>query len=88
MFSKCVVLDLINLCLSVTNEVFRYMPDIQSIFELQLAPTLEPLLISKQVNSGFGMRLMKCATLIINNIGVGLNLLRPILVDAEGFTVR
>ena len=33
-FSKCVVLDLINLCLSMTNEIFRFMPDIASIFEL------------------------------------------------------
>jgi len=32
------------------------------------------------------MRLMKCATLIINNLGVGINLLRGILVDAEAFT--
>ena len=29
---------------------------------------------------------MKCATLIINNLGVGLNLLRTILQDAEAFT--
>ena len=31
---------------------------------------------------------MKCAILIINNLGVGLNLLRPILADAETFTSR
>ena len=35
-----------------------------------------------------GVRLMKCAILIINNLGVGLNLLRPILADAESFTQR
>lgn len=29
---------------------------------------------------------MKCATLIINNLGVGVNLLRTILIDAEAFT--
>ena len=34
------------------------------------------------------MRLMKCATLIINNLGVSLNLLRTILSDAESFTTR
>ena len=43
-FSKSVVLDLLNLCLTTTNEVFRFVPDILSIFELQIAPTLEPLL--------------------------------------------
>ena len=32
------------------------------------------------------MRLMKCATLIINNLGVGVNLLRTIMADAEAFT--
>ena len=87
-FSKCVVLDLINLCLTVTNEVFRFMPDILGIFELQIVPTIEPLLHSKQTNSVIGMRQMKCAILIINNLGVGLNLLRPILADAENFTSR
>ena len=34
------------------------------------------------------MRLMKCATLIINNLGVSLNLLRSIMGDAESFTNR
>ena len=32
------------------------------------------------------MRLMKCATLIVNNLQVGINLLRSILSDAEAFT--
>lgn len=31
---------------------------------------------------------MKCATLIINNLGVSLNLLRTILADAEAFTSK
>ena len=30
-----------------------------------------------------GVRQMKCAILIINNLGIGLNLLRPLLADAE-----
>lgn len=55
-----------------------------------MAPTIEPLLDHKSASSGsqsaFGMRLMKCATLIINNLGVGVNLLRTILSDAEAFT--
>ena len=34
------------------------------------------------------MRLMKCATLIINNLGVSINLLRTLLSDAEACTSR
>ena len=87
-YSRCVVLDLINLCLTMTNEVFRFFPEINSIFELQIAPTIEPLLHQKTTESSFGMRLMKCATLIINNLGCSLNLLRTILTDADSFTSR
>jgi len=29
------------LCLTQSNETFRYFPDIVSIFELQVIPTLE-----------------------------------------------
>ena len=71
----------------MTNETFRFCPDIISIFELQIVPTIEPLLSQKSSpQSSIGMRLMKCSTLIINNLGVGLNLLRTILADAESFT--
>ena len=76
----------------MTNEVFRFLPEILAIFELQIAPTIEPLLEQKisgasgSYQSAFGMRLMKCATLIINNLGIGINLLRTILNDAEAFT--
>ena len=87
-YSCCVVLDLINLCLTMTNEVFRFFPEINSIFELQIAPTIEPLLHQKTPQSSLGMRLMKCATLIINNLGCSLNLLRTILTDADSFTSR
>ena len=87
-YSRCVVLDLINLCLTMTNELFRFFPEVLSILELQIAPTIEPLLQQKAAQSGIGMRLMKCATLFINNLGVSLNLLRPILADAEAFTSR
>ena len=31
---------------------------------------------------------MKCAILIINNLGIGLNLLRPLLADAESLLQR
>lgn len=46
------------------------------------------MMSQKGATSSIGMRLMKCATLIINNLGVSLNLLRPILADAEAFTSR
>ena len=71
-YSRCVVLDLINLCLTMTNELFRFFPEILSILELQIAPTIEPLLQQKLPQSSIGMRLMKCATLIINNLGVSI----------------
>ena len=71
----------------MTNEIFRFFPEILSIFELQIAVTIEPLLEHKNSSqSGIGMRLMKCATLIVNNLQVGVNLLRSILTDAEAFT--
>ena len=31
-----------------------------------------------------GMRLMKCAVMIINNLGIGINLLQHILSEADG----
>lgn len=43
-YSKSIVLDLINLSLTMTNEVLRFLPEVVSIFELQIAPTIEPLL--------------------------------------------
>lgn len=46
-YSNSIVLDLINLCLTMTNETFRFFPEIVSIFELQMAPTIEPLLEHK-----------------------------------------
>lgn len=72
----------------MSNEVFRFFPELTVIFELQISPTIEPMLTQKNVPSTIGMRLMKCATLIINNLGVSLNLLRSILADAEAFTSR
>ena len=91
-YSNSIVLDLINLCLTMTNEVFRFLPEILAIFEIQIAPTIEPLLEQKisgasgSYQTAFGMRLMKCATLIINNLGIGISLLQSILNDAETFT--
>lgn len=82
------VLDCINLCLTETNEIFRYLPDINNIFELQVVPTLDPLLQVKQVNSMLGVRELKLAILIINNLGSGFSLLRQIMADADSLTVK
>ena len=39
---------------------------------------------NKQSEYIIGMRLMKCSIMIINNLGVGVNLLHYILLEAEG----
>ena len=72
----------------MTGETFRYLPDLMSIFELQVVPTLEQLLQVKQINSILGVREMKLAILIIDNLGCGFGLLRQLLVDAESLTVK
>jgi hypothetical protein len=35
---------MLNLCLIMTSETLRFFPDIASIFELQIVPTLEQLM--------------------------------------------
>ena len=88
-FSKCVVLDALNYCLTSTHELIRFFPELLSIFELQLCPTIEPMLVSKQLgHSALGMRLMKCAILIVNNLGCGFNLLRSIIADTDSFVTQ
>lgn len=72
----------------MTGETFRYLPDLMSIFEFQVVPTLEQLLQVKQINSILGVREMKLAILIIDNLGCGFGLLRQLLVDAESLTVK
>jgi hypothetical protein len=72
----------------MTNETFRYFPEISSIFELQVVPTIEPLLQAKQVNSMLGVREMKLSILIINNLCCGFSLIRQILADADSLTVK
>ena len=75
-FSKCVVLDMLNQSLTMTSESLRFFPDIASIFELQIVPTLEQLMLSKQVNSLLGVREFKLAILIITTLCSGFSLLR------------
>ena len=72
----------------MTSETFRYLPDVMSIFELQVVPTLEQLMQAKQINSILGVREMKLAILIINNLGCGFGLLRQLLNDADSLTVK
>jgi dihydrodipicolinate reductase len=38
---------------------------------------------NKQSEYIIGMRLMKCAVLIINNLGIGVNLLQHIISEAD-----
>ena len=54
--AKCVLLDLLNLILNQTKGKLTLYPEIISIFELQIVPTLETLLSNKQVSSLIGLR--------------------------------
>lgn len=87
-FAKCVVLDMLNLCLTMTHETLRFFPEVASIFELQIVPTLEQLMLAKQVSSILGVRELKLAILIITSLGSGFSLLRQLLADAESLTVK
>jgi hypothetical protein len=58
-------------------------PEIISLFELYIVPTLDNMMQNKQVSSLIGLRQMKCAIFIIQNVGRGINLLNHILGEAE-----
>jgi hypothetical protein len=79
---------MLNLCLIMTSETLRFFPDIASIFELQIVPTLEQLMQSKQVNSIIGVHELKLAILIITSLGSGFSLLRTLLADADSLTTK
>ncbi len=43
---------------------------------------------SKQIEYIIGMRLMKLSILIINNLGIGINLLNFVLQETDGFLTK
>ena len=53
-----------------------------------MVPTIEQMLQNKKCESMVGMRQMKCAILMINNLGIGINLLQAILADTDGLSSR
>jgi len=51
-------------------------------------PTLQVMLASKQLSSLIGLRQMKCAIFIIQNLQVGTNLLQHILAEADTLAIK
>jgi len=58
------------------------------IFDNEVIPFFELMFKNKQHEYIIGMRLMKCGVLVINNLGIGINLLNHILVEADGIVAR
>jgi hypothetical protein len=62
------------------------------VFDQEVVPTLEQIFKSstKQnpLDYTIGVRLMKLTILIINNLGIGINLLTYILQETENIFVR
>lgn len=62
------------------------------VFDQEVVPTLEQIFksASKQnpLDYTIGVRLMKLTILIINNLGIGINLLTYILQETENIFVR
>jgi hypothetical protein len=73
--------------------LFAYFPtSILRVFDQEVVPTLEQIFksASKQnpLDYTIGVRLMKLTILIINNLGIGINLLAYILQETDNIFVR
>ena len=91
--TRAIILDILCLSLSQTQDLFSYFPtSILRVFDHEVVPILELLFKSgtKQnpLDYVIGVRLMKLTILIINNLGIGINLLSFILQETDGIAVR
>ena len=78
------VMDIVSLILNQTQDVLQFFPVALRIYDNELIPVLEQAFKSKQVlEYALGMRLMKCSIMIINNLGIGVNLFSNILQEAD-----
>jgi hypothetical protein len=86
-------LDIFCLGLQHTYDLFQFFPQsILRIFDNDIVPVLEIMYKSsvKQnpLEYQIGVRLIKLSVLIINNLGIGINLLGYILQETDNLVVR
>mmetsp|Transcript_30487 Transcript_30487/g.29873 ORF Transcript_30487/g.29873 Transcript_30487/m.29873 type:complete len:117 (-) Transcript_30487:3609-3959(-) len=82
------LMDLISLILSQTQDTLSFFPIILKIFDNEVILFFEQMFKVKQSEYIIGMRLMKCAVMIINNLGIGINLLQHVIAEADGINAK
>jgi hypothetical protein len=83
------VMDILCLILNQTQDILQFFPVILRIFDNEMIPVIEQMFKTKQpVEYIIGMRMMKCSIMIINNLGIGVNLLQHILVETDNFIAK
>ena len=86
--SKSMAMDMICLALAQTQDVLHFFPTVLKIFDTEVVPVLEQMFKQKQTEYIIGMRLMKLAVMVINNLGIGVNLLTYLLQETDGFVSK
>ena len=81
------------LSLSQTQDLFSFFPNtLMRIFENEIIPVLQMMTQNQGKNSHLdyhiGVRMMKLSILIINNLGIGVNLINLVLSEAEGIFAK
>ena len=91
--TRAVILDVLCLALAQTFDLFSFFPGtILKIFDNEIVPALETIFKGASKSSTLeyhiGVRLMKLTVLIINNLGIGINLLIYILHETDSIFTR
>lgn len=78
------VMDILCLILNQTSDILQFFPVVLRIFDNEVIPVLEVMYKSKPApDYCIGLRLMKSTILIINNLGIGVNLFSHILCETD-----
>jgi len=68
--------------------MFSFFPQLLKVFDQEIVPVFELMFKAKPTEYIIGMRLMKCSILVMNNLGIGINLLNYILLETDGIVAK